>query len=187
MINEKDIVTLIEQDEWMMNILRAAKNLNLPDWWICAGFVRSKIWDTTHGFRERTPLDDIDVVYFDSANIEESVEKQLEDKLRSQLAGIPWSVKNEARMHLVNEFPPYSSTIDAISKFPETATALGVKLNEKNEVILCAPHGVDDVIEGIIKPTPFFTKSEDRMKIFSTRITKKNWKAIWENLKISYH
>ncbi len=29
-----------------MEILETANSLNLPDWWICAGFVRSKIWDT---------------------------------------------------------------------------------------------------------------------------------------------
>ena len=39
--------------------------------------------------------------------------------------------KNQARMHVVNNMLPYSSSVDAISKFPETATALGVTLDEK--------------------------------------------------------
>ncbi len=69
--NEKDIIQLIKEDEWMMDILRAVKSLDLPDWWVCAGFVRSKIWDTLHGFKERTPISDIDVIYFDDTNIEE--------------------------------------------------------------------------------------------------------------------
>ncbi|WP_407681687.1 nucleotidyltransferase family protein [Pseudalkalibacillus salsuginis] len=38
--------------------------------------------------------------------------------------------QNEARMYLVKDIPPYISTVDAISKFPETATALGLKINE---------------------------------------------------------
>ncbi|EHL78823.1 hypothetical protein HMPREF1015_02191 [Bacillus smithii 7_3_47FAA] len=41
--NEKEIIQLIKEDEWMMDILRAVKSLYLPDWWVCAGFVRSKI------------------------------------------------------------------------------------------------------------------------------------------------
>lgn len=41
--NEKEIIQLIKEDEWMMDILRAVKSLHLPDWWVCAGFVRSKI------------------------------------------------------------------------------------------------------------------------------------------------
>ena len=35
--------------------------------WIC----RSKIWDILHDFSERTPIPDIDVIYFDPTNIDE--------------------------------------------------------------------------------------------------------------------
>ncbi len=34
--NEEDIINLIQEDEWMMDLLSCAKSLNLPDWWICA-------------------------------------------------------------------------------------------------------------------------------------------------------
>lgn len=71
----EDIKNLILEDKWMMDILGAAQQLDLPDWWICAGFVRSKIWDALHGYIERTPLEDIDVIYFDANNKEESEEK----------------------------------------------------------------------------------------------------------------
>ncbi len=62
---EQDIVRLIENDEWMINVLQLAKSLELPDWWICAGFVRSKIWDTLHNYEIRTTIPDVDVIYFD--------------------------------------------------------------------------------------------------------------------------
>jgi hypothetical protein len=182
--NEKDIIQLIKEDEWMMDILRAVKSLNLPDWWVCAGFVRSKIWDTLHGFKERTPIPDIDVIYFDDTNMEELEEKKLEIRLRNILPNIPWSVKNEARMHVVNNIPPYSSSVDAISKFPETATSLGVKLDEKNDIILVAPWGVDDVINLEVKPTPYFKESKERARIYEERITKKNWKDIWYKVNV---
>jgi uncharacterized protein len=182
--NEKDIIQLIKEDEWMMDILRAVKSLNLPDWWVCAGFVRSKIWDVLHGFKERTPIPDIDVIYFDDTNMEELEEKVLEIRLRNILPDIPWSVKNEARMHVVNNIPPYSSSIDAISKFPETATSLGVKLDEKNDIILVAPWGVDDVINLEVKPTPYFQQSKERAQIYEERITKKKWKNIWYKVKV---
>ena len=63
-----DIINLIQNDKWMMDILEQAKKLNLPDWWIGAGFVRSKIWDVLHEYKERTPMSassDIDLIYFD--------------------------------------------------------------------------------------------------------------------------
>nr|WP_160155453.1 nucleotidyltransferase family protein [Geobacillus sp. TFV-3] len=181
---DKDIIQLIKEDEWMMDILRAVKSLNLPDWWVCAGFVRSKIWDVLHDFKERTLIPDIDVIYFDDTNMEELEEKKLEIRLRNILPNIPWSVKNEARMHVVNNIPPYSSSVDAISKFPETATSLGVKLDEKDDIILVAPWGVDDVINLEVKPTPYFKESKELSKIYEERITKKNWKDIWYKVKV---
>ena len=77
-----------------MELLKSAKSLNLPDWWICAGFVRSEIWDVLHSFDERTTIPDIDVIYYDRKSIEESMEKKHEEALKKLLATIPWSVKN---------------------------------------------------------------------------------------------
>ncbi|WP_051314861.1 nucleotidyltransferase family protein [Alteribacter aurantiacus] len=170
----------------MMEIIKAASTLNLPDWWICAGFVRSKIWDTLHGFDKRTDLPDVDVIYFDEENVDEMTEKKLEGKLRALLPDIPWSVKNEARMHIVNNIPPYTSSEDAISKFPETATALGVKIDKNNRLILTAPCGIDDVLNLEIKPTPYFKETKERANIYEERVRKKNWKKTWHNIKIHH-
>lgn len=186
MIDKGKIISLIKEDEWMMNILIAAKSLNLPDWWICAGFVRSKIWDTLHNFSERTPIPDIDVIYFEPGNVSEIDEKKFEEKLTDLLPDIPWSVKNEARMHIRSNMLPYSSSVDAISKFPETATALGVKLDDKNNVILTAPCGISDVVNLEVKPTPFFKEDKQRVEIYKNRLMKKNWKSTWNKLKVFY-
>ena len=186
MINEEKIISIIREDKWMMEILKTAKSLNLPDWWICAGFVRSKIWDTLHNFSERTPIPDIDVIYFDPTNIDELEDKKLEEKLKSLIPNIPWSVKNEARMHIKSNMPPYSSTVDAISKFPETATALGVKLDKKDNVILTAPCGIYDVINLEVKPTPYFIEDKERIGIYEDRLTKKNWKSIWNKIRVHH-
>lgn len=183
-MNKENVISLIKNDRWMMDILITAKALNLPDWWICAGFVRSKIWDALHGFSERTPISDIDVIYFDPTSIDELEEKRLEEKLISLMPNIPWSVKNEARMHLISNVPPYSSSVDAISKFPETATALGVKLDENDNLVLTAPWGLDDVINLEVKPTPYFKEDKKRIELYEERITKKKWEITWNKLNI---
>lgn len=185
-MSKADIIRLIEDDKWMMEILHAAKTMQLPDWWVCAGFVRSKIWDVLHGFHERTPLQDVDVIYFDDSNIDEKEEKYLEERLKKLLPDVPWSVKNEARMHRVNDIPPYTSAEDAISKFPETVTALGVKLDESNHVILTAPSGLEDVLNLLVRPTPYFSVDKERAKIYEERLLKKNWKAIWNKINIQH-
>ncbi len=184
--NEKDIISAIQEDEWMMEILKAAKTLNLPDWWVCAGFVRSKVWDVLHHFIERTPLADVDVIYFDSANIEEFYEKELEKKLITIHPDIPWSVKNQARMHLKSNTTPYHSSVDAISKFPETVTALGVKLDEKDNVILTAPHGVRDVLHLEVHPTPDYREEMEKVLVYEERVKTKNWPSNWDKVQVNH-
>lgn len=181
---EEDIIKIIQQDKWMMELLKITSSLNLPDWWICAGFVRSKIWDVLHNFNERTPIPDIDVIYYDPTNIDEKVERELEEKLKKLLPTIPWSVKNQGRMHIANNIPPYDSAVDAIAKFPETATALGVKLDKENNIILTAPHGIEDVVNMKVRPTPFFYESKERMRIYEERLRNKNWKSIWTRVNV---
>ena len=179
-----DILKAISQDEWMMEILYTTKELQLPDWCICAGFVRSKVWDVIHGFSERTPLPDVDVIYFDVKNIEVEVEKELEQKLYAIHPNVPWSVKNQARMHLKNNTEPYKSSMDAISKFPETATALGVKLDDAKNLILIAPLGIEDLIKCRVRPTPTFNNTE-KMHMFHNRVKNKRWHDAWQLVK--YH
>lgn len=81
--------------------------------------------------------------------------------------------KNQARMHIINNMPPYFSSVDAISKFPETATALGVTLDEMNNVVLTAPCGIEDVLNLKVTPTPHFTKSRERVDMYEARLRRK--------------
>lgn len=184
--SKEDVINIIQSDDKMMEIIHTASTFGLPDWWICAGFVRSKIWDTLHGFKKRTNTPDVDVIFFDPTILDEEYEKALEKKLTALLPGIPWSVKNQARMHFVNRIPPYSSSEDAISKFPETATALGVKVDRENQLVLTVPCGIEDVLNLEVKPTPFFTESSERLAIYEQRLVKKNWKAIWPMVKVHH-
>lgn len=181
---EEDIIGLIKNDEWMMDIIKTASTLRLNDWCVCAGFVRSKIWDTVHGYTERTELSDIDVIFHDECFIDESKEKELEAYLTDIHKGIPWSVKNQARMHSVNQLPPYASTFDAISKFPETSTALGVTMDDNGNLSLIAPYGIHDAVTLKLKPTPFFRSSKELMQIYIKRLETKDWKSNWPGLTV---
>ncbi|MFA1819840.1 nucleotidyltransferase family protein [Virgibacillus oceani] len=174
---KEDVIKLIRSDAWMMDILETVQTFHLPDCWICAGFVRSKVWDALHHFKDRTPLTDVDIVYFDDTNLNVSEEKRFEKKLLALQPNVPWSVKNQARMHVRNNVDPYTSTVDAVAKFPETATALAVQLNDKGELILSAPHGVHDLFNLEVKPTPYFKISRERMKIYHKRLETKKWKT----------
>lgn len=179
------IVDLIKEDKWMMDVLRVVQSINLPDWWIGAGFVRNKVWDTLHNFEKKTTQGgiDVDVIYFDPSDISESSEQELELKLYSLKPGVPWSVKNQARMHLLNEDKPYSSSEQALSQWVETATCVGAKLDQAGQVVLTAPWGVEDVVNMVLRPNPHCRRNPQS---FILRLQKKDWLAKWPKLKVFY-
>lgn len=78
---------------------------------------------------QESPRTEADIYrWLDHASVDEAVEKAWEQQLRSVRPNVPWSVKNQARMHVINGQKPYTSAFDGMSKFPETATAIGVRL-----------------------------------------------------------
>jgi len=58
---------MVRSSSPLMAALRAVRSLRLASWCIGAGAVRSLVWDTLHGFEEASPVEDVDVVYFDDS------------------------------------------------------------------------------------------------------------------------
>ncbi len=178
-MSEKDILNLIEKDEWMMGVLKIAEDLGFPDWVIGAGFVRNKVWDHLHGFsNSKVDTNDIDLVYFDPRGNDKEADKLLSQKLKEQ-TGINWEVRNQFYMHEKNKVLPYKSTTDALSHWPETATGLGVRL-KKGNLKLIAPQGIDDLLNLIIRPCPKFPGGLKKVK---ERAEIKKWFKKWPKLK----
>lgn len=164
-----------------MAMLRLARQLGLPDWAIGAGFVRNLVWDHLCGFEQRTPLNDVDVVYFDSADTGRDAEIVAEAQLAAWDPGQSWSVRNMARMHVRNGDAAYRDTADAIGHWLETPTAVAVTLAADGRLRLIAPHGAGDLLAGRVRPTP-----SGRRKIgeYRARVTEKSWTAHWPRLRI---
>ncbi len=176
-----DILKLIQDDPHMMRILSYAEQMDLPDWAISAGFVRNKVWDHLHNYKENTPPTDIDLIYFD-ANGTYS-EKDIEAQLTKRAPGVNWEIVNQATSHSWNDETPYTSTADAMSKWPETVTAVGVKI-ENGTLQLIAPLGIADLVEMIVRPTPAFSVSERKLQRVRDRVIQKRWKEKWPKLTI---
>jgi hypothetical protein len=178
MFSNQDILALIRADPWMMNILRTAEELHLPDWAIGAGFVRNKVWDRLHDIdKDGVAINDIDLVYFDPEHVDQQADEDLSKRL-SEETGSTWEIVNEAYAHEWNSHPPYKSTEDAISQWTETATCVGVRLN-RGELELIAPHGIEDLVQLIVRPTPLYSR---RNEIVKDRARRKKWFETWTKL-----
>jgi hypothetical protein len=170
----------IRGDSDRMEALYSASTLKLNDWCIAAGFVRNLVWDILHRKKEPTPLNDIDLIYFDPNDVSESAEKMFEGKLKS-ISNLPWSVKNQARMHVRNKDAPYFSTIDAMSYWVEVETAVGVTLPDSGDIEILAPFGVSN----LFKNTVTFNDKRQNLEDFYRRVEKKQWLSHWPNLTVS--
>ncbi|MDG1858468.1 MAG: nucleotidyltransferase family protein [Emcibacteraceae bacterium] len=176
--NEEQIIKWISDDPFSCEVLEVAKRFNLPDWCLAAGFVRNLIWDKLHGFIEPTPLNDIDFIYYDPERIDVAYEKELEHKLNDMLP-LPWSIKNQARMHLKNKDMPYQSTSDAMSYWVEVETAIGASV-VNNQIKLMALFGVEPLFNYSIT----INKKRPKTDAFHNRLASKKWLEIWPKLKV---
>lgn len=176
---KNELINILEKDKLIIEILTIVRNLKLNDCWAGAGVIRNKVWDFLHE-KNTIQFNDVDVVFFDETNISEKLEKEIEQKLIDIKPGIKWSVKNQARMHFRNNHLKYSNTEDAISHWPETATAVAARLNVDNKIEILAPYGLIDLFNLIVKPTPNFD-----VIVFQQRVNEKQWEKQWENLKFT--
>lgn len=170
-------------DAWRMACLEAVAALGLPDGWVGAGFLRSLVWDRLTGVARPTPLADVDVIFFGPDSGVES-ESEIEAALGRRLPGLPWSARNQARMHEHNGDPPYRDTADALVHWLETPTALAARLTAGGGVEILAPFGLADLFALRVRPTPHARARPDRLAAYHARMGDKAWPAVWPGVRV---
>jgi hypothetical protein len=85
-------------------------------------------------------------------------------------------------MHIKNNDEPYNSIVDAVSRWPETVTAVGIRLEENDSIAIIAPYGINDIFDMRVRRSPLFKDKE----YFQKRVKNKNWKVIWPKLNIDW-
>ena len=185
MKNKQEILDSVRENPDMMAILSVIRDLELKDSWLAAGLVRNFIWNL---LSDKSPFDhetDVDVIFFDPAiSYEDTL--GIERKLKENFPQYQWELKNQVYMHLHSPHTaPYTSSRDAMSKYPERCTAIGVRLHADATLELFAPYGLEDILKFQVSPTPHFLDNEERMKLYQERLSKKNWQEKWKNLTFS--
>jgi uncharacterized protein len=178
-----DTIQLIWRDAWRMECLRAVASMRLPDWHIAAGFLRNAIWDAPHGKLSRTPLHDVDVVYYDPVDPGTAAEAHIEAVLYARLPNVKWEVKNQARMHGRNGYAPYRDSEHAIAHWIETPTCGGIRIEPNGRLRIVAPHDLGEnwslrvVRNPLVPPLP---------ALFNDRVRQKRWIEDWPRLHVEW-
>lgn len=171
---------LILRSAQVMQILQALRQTN-AELYLGGGLVRNLVWDYLHNFKNPTPVDDVDVVYFDQLSATKEHDIQFEARLRAAIPNLEWSAKNQARMHTGNCDAMYLGVSDAVSKWPETATAIAIRLSQAGELEVIAPHGLADLFRLLVRPTPHFLADPRRV---AERVAQKRWRTTWPKLEV---
>jgi hypothetical protein len=139
------------------DVLAAVQTVRLPSWVVGAGVIRSVVWDHLHGYDEPTPVNDVDVAFFDPGDTSRERDFATEQRLITLIPDVPWEVTNQAGVHLWYEakfgYPirPLESIEDAVAMWPETATSVGVTLDQADRPRIVAPLGLDDLLGMVLR------------------------------------
>ena len=173
---------ILAADPLRMRVLAMLRSLALPDGWVGAGFIRNAVWAHLHGRLPSAHASDVDIVWFCRGRADAAVDREIEAALRALDSSFDWSVKNQARMHERNGDAHYASTDAAMRCWPETATAVAVRHNERGECKIVAPFGLDDLFALVLRPTPRF--AQEKHAIFLRRVAAKSWLQHWPRLRL---
>jgi hypothetical protein len=165
-------------------ILDSWTEIGLPDCWLAGSSIAQTVWNAAFGLPPDHGKADIDLVYFDDADLSAATEAAHEARLRLRFAGIglKLDLKNQARVHLwyPDRFgfaiPPYRSAAQAIGTFPTTSAAVGIRPGAGGLEIV-APFGLTDLLTPIVRPNRVLITRD----VYEAKL--RRWKSVWPLLK----
>ena len=176
---------ILQQNKLIQQIFDRADQFRMSQWYLGAGCIAQTVWNCLSGQELTAHISDIDLVYFDAQDCSYEGEHRHINHIEELFKDtpIPIDIKNQARVHLWYEkhfgYPikPYQSLEDAINRWPTTATCIGVTYR-RNEFVVYAPYGLNDVFGMIVKPN----KVQITEEIYLNKV--KRWKQCWPQLTI---
>ncbi len=157
---EQDLLDLALADPANAAILARLPELGLADCWLVAGCLFGPVWDARSGYPPGSRTRDYDIFYWDDDTSWEAENAAIEaaGALFGDL-GVEIELRNQARVplwfedHFGSPYPPSSGSAENIGRFIVACTCLGLRPHGGG-FALCAPHGLDDLFAGILRPNP---------------------------------
>jgi hypothetical protein len=178
--NESRLTSLIYSSTVLMRTLRAARDLDAPDWLIGAGVLRDRVWDQLHGLTPPPAARDVDLSFFDRSRLIAGHERQLQRAITERAPDICWEVTNQAALHLWYphvfgiHLEALTCSADAVALWPETATAVAVRLRHDNTMKVIAPYGLDDLFNLVCRHNPaIVTRDQFHRRVQNKQIAKR--------------
>lgn len=178
------LATIVRQVRHLMRALEAARAVGAREWLICAGAVRDAVWDHLHGLAPRAPRD-VDLAFFDADDLSPAREQAVKHELLQRAPDLPWEASNQAAVHLwyPSRFglsvASFGSAGEAIATFPEIATCVGIRLLPDENLLVVAPHGLDDLLGCVCRHNPTRVPAA----LYERRVEEKGWRNRWPQMR----
>jgi hypothetical protein len=173
------LASMVRSAPWLLEALQAARDVDPPDWLVGGGVLRDLVWDRLHGRPPARPRD-LDLAFFDPARPDPPRDAVVAAALTARLSGVPWDAKNQAAVHtwygrvFGGQVAPLTSAADGVATWPETATAVAVRLLPDDRLQVVAPCGLEDLFGLICRRNPRrVTVAHYRQRIHDKRITER--------------
>ena len=151
--------------------------------------IRNLVWSHLHQQHYSIDFTEIDVVYFEIKHQSSREQQRLAQALTQYFPNNQWDVVNQADVHhwYKNEqgqsISPFCSLHDALAGWPETATAVAVRLVDQDEVSdpvldIVAPFGLNDLMHLTLRWNPALVSHHT----FMSRLTSKRFLQRWPHL-----
>ena len=160
---EADLEGILRRSEPLIQVLRTARSLDLPDWLLFSGAVYQRVLNERTGRPLDYGIKDYDLGYFDAAETsyeaEDAVITRVAEAFEPPLRELV-EVRNQARVHLWFEakfgepYAPLTTTAEALTRFVSPLFAVGVRLEVDDALTIIAPFGLEDLFGLRLRPNP---------------------------------
>lgn len=169
-----------------------AQQLRLADWCIGAGALRTLVWDRLHG---RVAADvpaapgDVDYAFLDPHDLTPQRDAEVQATLAAHAPDLPWEATNQCAVHcwfeaVFGHAVPALATLDqAVATWPETATAVAVRLDAEDALHLIAPLGepsLADLLGGVVRRNP----RRVSVQTYRERCASKRYAERWPGVRV---
>lgn len=153
---------------------------------LSAGVIRNFVWSVLHDQDYDIAQIEIDVIFYDAQDELAIKEQNLEGYLKKKFPKNEWDVVNQAFVHTWYEtedgksIAPLQSIHHALSLWPETATAVAIRLLDNDDFEVIAPLGLEDLFE-------LKLRWNDRLvshAVFLERVRYKRFLERWRQLQL---
>jgi hypothetical protein len=182
--NRAALVGVVHSTQWLREILQTVRELGPPGAYVAAGIVRDTVWDALTGRRSAGAQGDVDVVYWAAAEREGGGPGVHERRLRAARPDLDWEVTNQATVHQWHWeargqlIAPHPSVEAGVATWPETATAVALRLQHDERVEVLAPLGLADLFALRLRHNP----AQVGVDVFCRRVADKRWLQRWPEL-----